>query len=94
MHEQYSARLGVEAPVRGGGESSLTNDEVMQQKKLLSEVIGHSRPTILTAYTGSKRSVKKPKLQWSLNQDSDKKLDDDKDEGVEEEKQVETDLAE
>jgi integrase len=61
---QYRERLGVESPVRGGGQPVLSRDDANREKRQLAEELGHSRTSIVTAYSGSKRSVKKPRLDW------------------------------
>jgi len=66
VNAQYKERLGIEPPVRGGGDTGLSRDEANREKRQLAEELGHSRTSIVTAYSGSKRSVKKPRLDWGV----------------------------
>ena len=70
VHGQYLARLGVDVPVKGGGDTLLSKDEAGRQKHFIAENLGHSRPSIVTVYSGSKRSVKKPRLDWGVKHGS------------------------
>lgn len=70
-HQRYREKLGVEPPVRGGGKPDLPADEVRPIKAQISEELGHSRTSIVGAYTGTPKSVKKPRLDWSIKGNSE-----------------------
>lgn len=65
-HGQYRKILGVEPAVRGGDTPALTREETELGKQQLAEELGHSRTSIVGAYTGTQRSVTRPRLDWSI----------------------------
>ncbi|MBF0609520.1 MAG: Fis family transcriptional regulator [Magnetococcales bacterium] len=58
VHGRYQERMGVPAPVRGGEKPAMTTDERRVAERHISEEMGHSRPSIVTAYSGSNRKTK------------------------------------
>ena len=57
-HERYADRLGVEAPVKGGGRPDMDTDAANAEKRWLSRELGHSRPQIIGCYSGSPQKSK------------------------------------
>lgn len=57
LHRRYRDALGAEVPVRGGSERSPRGAIARQAKRQLAEEMGHSRTSVLTAYSGSEGQV-------------------------------------
>jgi integrase len=70
-HGQYRKLLGVEPAVRGGEAPDLTREETERGRQQLAEELGHSRTSIVGAYTGTPKPVKKPRLDWSIKGSSE-----------------------
>ncbi len=65
VHDEYEGRLGVKPPVKGGGMPDMGTDDINAQKHMISEGLGHSRPSIIGCYSGSPKT-RVPKKKASL----------------------------
>jgi hypothetical protein len=59
VHERYEEKLGVVAPVKGGGKPDMDADDANAKKRMISEELGHSRPQIIGCYSGSPKTAAK-----------------------------------
>jgi integrase len=59
VHGRYEEKLGVAAPVKGGGKPGMDAADANAQKRMISEELGHSRPQIIGCYSGSPKTAAK-----------------------------------
>ena len=60
VHEQYRQAFGQEPPVRDPESPRPKGPNARQKRKEIMLAVGHSRPTIITAYSGPARPSRKP----------------------------------
>lgn len=72
LNDIFEEVAGIPSPVRqaGGGQRIVTGDPELwkQAQQKVSNVAGHARLSISSAYTGSVTSVGKPRLDWTAGQ--------------------------
>lgn len=61
IHQSFKRLTGIEAPVRGGNLQEVTEEEFRRVSHLLVERVGHSRPQVLSAYSGSSERRRGPR---------------------------------
>jgi integrase len=55
LHRRYREELGIEVPVRGAGVGRRTGRQAREAKRRMAEEMGHSRSSVLAAYSGTVR---------------------------------------
>lgn len=62
-NDAYEKRAGVPSPVRGGDRNAITREQDRAARLETSELLGHSRDSITTAYSGSHHDSRKKKVE-------------------------------